>query len=620
MTPKDLLLSSLPIWTSADTAKRSGRGRASGNARSVYGIKKLRELILDLAVRGKLVPQDPSDEPASELLNLIQEEKGKLIAEGKIKKEKPLTPVTDEEKLFELPKGWQWVKLAEIIEYINGYAFSSKDFSDKGIGIVKIGDIQQGRITPSTMSRVSVAVTNNIDSQLQVSKGDLVIAMSGATTGKLGFSYSDEVFYLNQRVGKIVPFQVSPRFLFIDLTTKITANLEKSFGSAIPNLSTEQIKAICVPLPPLAEQHRIVAKVDELMALCDQLENKHVSAAEAHEQLVAELLGALTPSAGSTGSPPGSGASEEHHDFESSWKRLAEHFDVLFTTESSIEALKKTVLQLAVMGKLVRQDPSDEPASELLRKIQAGTSTSLSDQPNERTSKNKEEDPERSRRVRQKPIAPIADEEKPFGLPMGWEWVRLESVTSGMDSGWSPACLENSSPSISTWGVLKTTSVQVMQYLEYENKQLPEKLKPRPEAEVKIGDILFTRAGPMNRVGISCLVQQTRPKLMISDKIIRFHPVEIGLDGRFTTLCLNAGETANYLERAKSGMAASQVNITQEKLRSAPVPLPPLAEQHRIVAKVDELMAICDRLKEKIVLAGELERKMADVVVEAAVG
>jgi len=115
-------------------------------------------------------------------------------------------------------------------------------------------------------------------------------------------------------------------------------------------------------------------------------------------------------------------------------------------------------------------------------------------------------------------FTPITDEEKPFLLPNGWDWVRLNDVTTGMDSGWSPACLENNSPSDTVWGVLKTTAVQVMQYLEHENKELPEKLVPRPEAETKVGDILFTRAGPTNRVAISCLVQATRPKLMISDK------------------------------------------------------------------------------------------------------
>lgn len=178
-----------------------------------------------------------------------------------------------------------------------------------------------------------------------------------------------------------------------------------------------------------------------------------------------------------------------------------------------------------------------------------------------------------------------------------WQWSTLGNEISGMDAGWSPACLDTPASTDEVWGVLRTTAVQPLRYVQAENKELPANLTPRPEAEVKAGDVLFTRAGPMNRVGISCLVDSTRPRLMLSDKIIRFRPNPQRLDGRFTALCLNAGATARYLEAAKSGMAASQVNISQAKLKAAPVPVPPLAEQHRIVAKVDELMALCDRLE-----------------------
>ena len=249
-----LITDHLDIWTAADTEKKSGRGRASGNANSVYGIKKLRELILQLAVRGKLVPQDPNDEPASELLKRIHTERVDSISNGKTKKEKLSLPIEDEEKTFELPENWEWIRLSKVAEFVNGFAFSSGDFSRDGVGVVKIGDIQDGSITPESMSRVPFEVVRDLDVRLKVEPNELVIAMSGATTGKLGFNRTNQTFYLNQRVGKIVPFIVSREFLFLDLTTKIAANLAKSFGTAIPNLSTEQINAILIALPPLAEQ------------------------------------------------------------------------------------------------------------------------------------------------------------------------------------------------------------------------------------------------------------------------------------------------------------------------------------------------------------------------------
>jgi type I restriction enzyme S subunit len=124
-----LITEHLDIWTAADTEKKSGRGRGSANSGNVYGIKKLRELILELAVRGKLVPQDPNDEPASELLKRIQAEKAKLIAEGKIKKSKPLADITDDEKPFELPINWKWAKLG-LIGYTQTGATPSKSNSE----------------------------------------------------------------------------------------------------------------------------------------------------------------------------------------------------------------------------------------------------------------------------------------------------------------------------------------------------------------------------------------------------------------------------------------------------------------------------------------------------------
>ncbi|MDP3815888.1 restriction endonuclease subunit S [Pseudomonas sp.] len=260
---------------------------------------------------------------------------------------------------------------------------------------------------------------------------------------------------------------------------------------------------------------------------------------------------------------------------------LTDNLPLLAGAPNGIKKLRELILELAVRGKLVPQDSNDGQASDWLGRIEIEKARLLEAGLLKKTKK-------------------VTDVELDFGIakvPSSWGWVTLSDITLGMDSGWSPACESNSSPNNDVWGVLKTTAVQVMQFLQEENKELPAHLEPRSDAEVKAGDILFTRAGPTNRVGISCLVESTRPRLMISDKIIRFHPIEAGTYGRYIALCLNAGSTARYLEIAKSGMAASQVNISQEKLKLAPIPLAPLPEQHRIVAKVDELMALCDRLE-----------------------
>jgi type I restriction enzyme S subunit len=177
----------------------------------------------------------------------------------------------------------------------------------------------------------------------------------------------------------------------------------------------------------------------------------------------------------------------------------------------------------------------------------------------------------------------------------------------------------SSSPADDIWGVLKTTAVQTLEYRQEENKVLADGKEPRPQYEVRVGDILITRAGPKNRVGISCLVQKTRPKLMLSDKIIRFHLVEIGISERYISLCLNAGATAQYLEAAKSGMAESQMNISQDKLKAAPIPLAPVTEQRLIIETVDRLMVLCDTLKTRINNAQKTQLQLADIMAEQAV-
>lgn len=192
----------------------------------------------------------------------------------------------------------------------------------------------------------------------------------------------------------VLAYLKSPQFLLVG-ETKMTGTAGQK------RLPKDFVESNPFPLPPLEEQHRIVAKVDELMALCDQLETQHSNAAEAHEKLVNHLLGTLT-------------LSQNAEDFSANWQRIAAHFDTLFTTEASIDVLKQTLLQLAVMGKLVPQDPNDEPASELLKRIQAEKAKLIAE----------------GKIKKDKPLASIAEEEKPFNLPAGWEWVRLNALLS----------------------------------------------------------------------------------------------------------------------------------------------------------------------------------------------
>ena len=275
---------------------------------------------------------------------------------------------------------------------------------------------------------------------------------------------------------------------------------------------------------------------------------------------------------------------------------LLQHFDLLATAPGGVARLRELILTLAVQGKLVPQDPADEPASVLLQRVTESAAA--------HSKKGLKSNTDRDEAT------------PPYELPTGWAWCRLGTIVENMGSGWSPACDEGERSDPTKWAVLRTTAVQINEYRACEHKVLPSKLSPRPEIEVKEGDILITRAGPMNRVGISCWVNSTPPRLMLSDKIVRFHSVGDEMLPAFIVLTLNAGWTKIQIEAAKTGMAASQVNISQTDLRGLWLPVCSKAEQSRIVTRVEELRALCADLREKIKEQQSKASNLAEALIE----
>jgi type I restriction enzyme, S subunit len=576
---QQLLTDHLDIWTAADIAKKSGRGRSSGNAASVYGIKKLRELILELAVRGKLVPQDANDEPASELLKKIATEKAKLVAEGKIKKSKPLAEITDNEKPFELPTGWEWAKLGEITNF--GITEKLGFISDE-TWVLDLEDIEKD--TSRLLNKKSFCDRRSLSDKNSFQEGDVLY-------GKLR-PYLNKVIVADESgvcTTEIFPIRCygsfSSHYFKYALKSPYFINYvnARSYGMKMPRLGTEDGRKANFPLPPLAEQHRIVAKVDELMALCDQLENQHNNAAVAHEKLVTQLLGTLTQS-------------QNTEDFNTNWQRISEYFDTLFTTEASIDALKQTLLQLAVMGKLVPQDPNDEPASELLKRIQAEKAKLIAE----------------GKIKKAKPLAEITEEEKPFDLPVGWEWIRVSTIAEIITSGsrdWAKH-LSNEGAKFITMGNLSRGSYNLrLENMRYVN---PPEDGEGSRTKLKEDDLLISITGDVGNLG--------RIPENFGDAYINQHTCLL----RFISDCRNR----YFPETLRSPMAISQFIEPQRGIKNSfrlgdlaemVIPLPPKNEQHRIVAKVDELMAICDHLKSKITSANQLQQKLADVLVAQSI-
>jgi type I restriction enzyme S subunit len=324
------------------------------------------------------------------------------------------------------------------------------------------------------------------------------------------------------------------------------------------------------------------------MALCDRLEAEQSDATEAHTRLVDALLATLT-------------ASRDAAECAANWQRLFEHFDTLFTTEASITALKQTVLQLAVMGRLVPQDPTDEPASELLKRVEA----------------------EKARLVKEgeirkpKAVEPVVEDERPFEVPSGWEWARIGSVVNESGAGWSPSCESRPRKDAYEWGVLKVSAVTWGRFDSDANKALPAHLEPRPEYEAQPGDFLVSRANTAELVARSVFVENCAPRLMLSDKIVRLKLASI-VCGRYVNIANSCDHARAYYAAVAGGTSSSMKNVSREQILNLPLSLPPLPEQHRIVAKVDELMALCDRLQADLATAREHRARLADTLVQAA--
>ena len=435
---ESLITQHIDLWTSTIEAK-STAGRGSKNKFDLYGIKKLRELILELAVRGKLVPQDPTDEPASVLLERIAEEKTKLIKEKIVKKSAGLPEIPDDELPFELPAGWAFSRLGNITSRLGSGSTprgGANVYVEEGVPFLRSQNIWNEGIRLDDIAYIPHSIHQNMENT-QVQSGDILLNITGASLGRTTIfpEYLKEA-NVSQHVTviRLINKQMN-HFVHLCMSSPLVQKLvwKRQVGVAIEGLSKKVLELFEFPIPPLKEQHRIVAKVDELMALCDQLEQQTLTSIDAHATLVETLLETLTNSADAA-------------ELEQNWARISEHFDTLFSTEQSIDALKQTILQLAVMGKLVRQDPTDEPASVLLEKIAAEKAQLIKDK----------------KIKKEKPLPPISDDEKPFGLPQGWEWVNLHQVITEMDAGWSPACPPESSPNDETWGVLRRFSLYVL--------------------------------------------------------------------------------------------------------------------------------------------------------------
>ncbi|MBA3594126.1 MAG: restriction endonuclease subunit S [Polaromonas sp.] len=543
------------------------------------GVARLRELILTLAVQGNLVPQDASDEPACVLLKKIRAEKDRLIAEGKIRRDKPLAEIAEDEKPFELPQGWAWVRLGTASKKItDGTHHSPANFPAGDFKYLSAKNIKSWGIDISSATYVPQAIHEEIFARCDPEYGDILYIKDGATTGILTINTLREPFSLLSSVGVIKPScGLTSEFLALVMRSPFfyQAMRDGMTGVAITRVTLSKLGDAKLPLPPLAEQSRIVTRVEELMRLCDALQAKARLEATQHAQLVATLLSTLT-------------ASTTPEELTENWHRVAIHFDLLLDRPEAVDALEQTILQLAVRGLLVPQDPKDEPASTLLQSIRAEKDRLIA----------------QGKIKRDKPLPPVAEDEKPFDLPQGWEWARVGSIgvtqTGGTPASNRPEYFDGDFPFIGPGQITPNGNILPAEKFISESGRME-------SAVAEIGDVLMVCIG-----GSISKCAAASYATAFNQQINSIHPVLVSAE-----YVLNAMSSSDFMVAVVYAATGSATPIISKgKWDVLLLPVPPLAEQSRIVARVASLRALCADLRQRLTTARNQQGLLAQVLVQ----
>ena len=492
--------------------------------------QQLRNSILQQAIQGKLVPQDPNDEPASVLLQRIRKEKERPVKEGKLKKKDlESKPIEEDEIPFEIPESWEWCRIENLFIHASGKQQSS---SSNGKGtpqkFITTSNLYWGRFVLD-----KVKVMNFTDEEIKTcsaTKGDLLVCEGGAGYGRSAIWDKDYDICLQNHVHRLRPvIDGICEYVYYFIYYLKESNQLMSVGTAMPGLSANKLKSLVLPLPPLAEQRRIVAKIEELMPLVE----RYGKAQQALDQL----------------------------------------------NESLPARLRQSILQEAIQGRLVPQDPKEEPASELLKRIRKEKEQLVKE------GKLKKKDLESKS---------IEEDEIPFEVPEGWEYVRLgELVYNQTGLSYSKGDLEKkvSNPI----RVLRGGNIQNGSWcIKGDDVMIAPEFVKKPNLSLQKNTFITPAVTSLEHLGKTALIVEDHNDIVAGGFVLYLIPYYRQEDTYikylsyfFQTLFYNkfCKSIAN-----KSGQAFW--NLSRQKLMELTIPLPPLSEQKRIVAKVEELFGV----------------------------
>lgn len=550
------------------------------------GVERLRSLIVELAVSGRLVPQHPGDEPGADLAVRLAASKRQVKADGG-RRVKALDRTETSVWPFEVPESWTWQILDDLLWITGGVTLGRKLAGRALVALpyLRVANVQRGYLTLDDIKDIEVPA-DEVDKYL-LRPGDLLITEGGdwdkvgrtaIWRGEIGRClHQNHVFRARGCSDEFLPrwaelyLNSTPARSYFAGSSKQTTNLA--------SINMTQLRSCAFPLPPLPEQNRIVAQVDEMMALCDRLEARQQDAEAAHARLVKALLDSLTQA-------------RDADEFQACWQRVSGQFPVLFTTDASIDALASTVLELAVSGQLASSSFEEVPAAQLLREV-ASVKAKLVDAVGLRTTARDD----------------VPPEEHYLPLPRGWSYARIGNLARFIDyRGRTPEKTTAGAPLITAKNVRPGyISREPREYIaEEEFSAWMTRGFPR------VGDMLFTTEAPLGNVALIDIEE----RFALAQRVICFqlHRLEMG---PYLRIAFMSRSVQKQILDMATGMTATGVKAS--RLKELPLPIPPIGEQHRIVAKVTELLALCDQLKARITAASAKHAQLAGALVAQAV-
>lgn len=556
-------------------------------AEAPSGVQRLRELILNLAVRGKLVEQDPQEDSADLLVQEIQELKKQARKNGRSKKLKTLSKIDASEIPDDLPQTWLPVKIGDLFEIVRGSSPRPKGdpkyFANHQTNFhwIKISDITAYTVNNYLTNTIEYLTEEGSKYSRKVNQQDIIVAASGSV-GKSCLLDIEGYIYDGLMAIKNVFFDELKSYILCFFKTIELSLLNDATGTSWKNINTDILRNTIIPLPPLAEQKRIVAKVDELMGICDKIEAAQQNRDSLRQKLRASALDTLMNAT-------------TDDQLKKAWGFVCDRWDDLNQQPEDVKEMRLLLSNFAIRGKLPTRNISDEPSFTLLDRI------------NEKRTKLVKE----KKISKPKKLTPLTDDLFPCEIPESWIWIRLGQVIKRIDYGTS----SKASPNEDDIPVFRMGNIQSGEILFDNLKYVPDSIKDLPKLFLVDGDILFNRTNSFELVGKSGVFRGPSNQYTFASYLIRITFLLNYTNPDYFNIVLNSGFFRKTQIEPEITQQCGQANFNGTKLQHTLIPMPPIQEQNRIVEQVWNFKGYCDRLENSLRQSQEKSSALASAAI-----